>query len=62
VTIESKTNFLKPARVGVQLIGEAVPVHRGRRIMVWQTTITTSDGTLVAMTVQTQLVLREATE
>jgi acyl-coenzyme A thioesterase PaaI-like protein len=48
--------------VGVQLIGEAVPVHRGRRIMVWQTTITTSDGTLVAMTVQTQLVVREATE
>lgn len=58
VTIESKTNFLRPAPLGTCLVGEASPVHRGHRMMVWQTRMTTDDGRLVAMTTQTQLVLR----
>src|ERR1700694_536171 len=29
-TIESKTNFVAPAPVGTRVIGEAIPVHRGR--------------------------------
>ncbi len=57
VTIESKTNFLAAARVSARLIGEATPVHRGRTTMVWQTRVTTDDGTLVAQTIQTQLVI-----
>lgn len=57
VTIESKTNFLGPALVGTLVIGEALPVHLGRRTMVWQTRITTTDGKLVSLTIQTQLVL-----
>ena len=56
-TIESKTNFLGPAPQGVRLTGEATPIHRGRRTMVWQTRITTQEGKLVALTIQTQLVL-----
>ena len=56
VTIESKTNFVGPAPLGARLIGEATPVHLGRRTMVWQTRITTQDGKLVALTTQTQLV------
>src|SRR6516225_7222671 len=32
-TIESKTNFVAPAPVGTRVIGEATPVHRGRRTM-----------------------------
>src|SRR5215467_14375690 len=57
VTIESKTNFLGPAPLGARLIGEALPIHIGRRTMVWQTRITTAEGKPVALTTQTQLVL-----
>lgn len=56
-TIESKTNFVAPAPVGTQVTGEATPVHRGRRTMVWQTRVTSEDGRLIALTTQTQLVL-----
>jgi 1,4-dihydroxy-2-naphthoyl-CoA hydrolase len=56
-TIESKTNFLAPAPAGSKILGEATPVHRGRRTMVWQTRITTETGRLVALVTQTQLVL-----
>ena len=55
-TIESKTNFLRAASVGTRLIGEATPVHLGRRTMVWQTRVTSGDGKLVALVSQTQLV------
>jgi 1,4-dihydroxy-2-naphthoyl-CoA hydrolase len=57
-TIESKTNFIAGASVGATLIGEATPVHRGRRTQVWQTRITLEgDGALVAQVTQTQIVL-----
>ena len=56
-TIESKTNFLAAAPAGARIVGEATPVHRGRTTMVWQTRISTDAGRLVALVVQTQLVL-----
>jgi uncharacterized protein (TIGR00369 family) len=56
-TIESKTNFLAPAPLGTRLVGEATPVHRGKRTMVWQTRIATAEGRLVALVTQTQLIL-----
>ena len=56
-TVESKTNFVAPAPVGTRVVGETTPVHRGRRTMIWQTRISTSDGRLVALVTQTQLVL-----
>ncbi|HEY1299408.1 MAG TPA: PaaI family thioesterase [Stellaceae bacterium] len=56
-TIESKTNFLASAPAGTEIIGEATPVHRGRRTMVWQTRISTAEGRLLALVTQTQLVL-----
>ena len=56
-TIESKTNFIGPARLGAVLTGESTPVHRGRRTMVWQTRITTAERKLVALVTQTQMVL-----
>jgi uncharacterized protein (TIGR00369 family) len=56
-TIESKTNFVAPAPIDTQVIGEATPVHRGRRTMVWQIRVTNEDGRLIALTTQTQLVL-----
>jgi 1,4-dihydroxy-2-naphthoyl-CoA hydrolase len=58
VTIESKTNFVGSAPLGARLTATAVPVHLGHRTMVWQTRITTQEGRIVAVTTQTQLVLR----
>lgn len=56
-TIESKANFISAAAVGSIVLGEATPIHRGRRTMVWQTRITHPDGRLVALVTQTQLIL-----
>jgi len=56
-TIESKTNFIAPAPAGTRIIGEATPIHRGRRTMIWQTRVSTPEGRLVALVTQTQLVL-----
>jgi uncharacterized protein (TIGR00369 family) len=55
-TIESKTNFLAAGR-GAFLVGEATPLHVGRRTMVWQTTIRDAEDRRVAVITQTQLVL-----
>ena len=56
-TIESKTNFVTPAPVGTTVVGEATPVHRGRRTMIWQTRVLGPEGRLLALVTQTQLVL-----
>ena len=56
-TIESKTNFVAPAAVGTRIVGEATPIHRGRRTMIWQTRVSGQGGRLVALVTQTQLVL-----
>jgi uncharacterized protein (TIGR00369 family) len=56
-TIESKTNFMGAARVGTPVTAESVPLHRGRTTQVWQTTIRSQDGKLVAVVTQTQMVL-----
>ena len=56
-TIESKTNFVRAAAVRSRVVGETTPLHRGGRTMVWQTRVTTSEGKLVAIVMQTQLVL-----
>jgi 1,4-dihydroxy-2-naphthoyl-CoA hydrolase len=56
-TIESKTNFVAPAVVGTRIVGEATPIHRGRRTMIWQTRVSGPGDRLVALVTQTQLVL-----
>jgi 1,4-dihydroxy-2-naphthoyl-CoA hydrolase len=55
-TLESKTNFFAGGRAGV-VRAEATPLHRGGRTMVWQTRVTDESGKLLALTVQTQIVL-----
>ncbi len=59
-TRESKTNFIAAGPTGMVLTGEAVPVHKGRTTMIWQTRITRPDGKLVAIVTQTQLVMPAA--
>ena len=56
-TLESKTNFLAAAPIGVTLTGEATPLHRGRRTQIWETAIRDESGRLIAKVTQTQMVL-----
>ena len=56
-TIESKTNFIGGAAAGTRVVGESVPVHKGRTTVVCQTTIRSEAGKLVALVTQTQLVI-----
>lgn len=56
-TIESKTNFIRPIRIGDICHGRCIPLHKGRTTMIWQTTITRQDGKVAAIIVQTQMVM-----
>jgi 1,4-dihydroxy-2-naphthoyl-CoA hydrolase len=56
-TLESKTNFLAPAPTGTRIFCECLPLHRGKRTMVWQTNIRNAQGKMVAQVTQTQMVL-----
>ena len=57
-TIESKTNFVSSAPVGSIVTAEATPIHRGRKTMIWQSRLTIDQDRLVALVIQTQMVLR----
>jgi len=56
-TLESKTNFFSSAKEGSVVLGEATPLHIGRRTSVWQTRLSREDGKLIALVTQTQMVL-----
>ena len=56
-TLESKTNFIGGAPLGSRVVGESVPVHKGRTTVVCQTTVRNEAGKLVALVTQTQLVI-----
>ena len=56
-TIESKTNFLRAMPVGTRVIGECIPLHRGKTTMVWQTLVKSENGNLCAVVIQTQMAL-----
>src|SRR5215469_8927964 len=56
-TIESKTNFFSPAPLSSKVLAECLPLHRGRRTMVWQTRVTGENGKLLGIVTQTQMVL-----
>ncbi len=56
-TIESNTNFMRGVREG-EVTARAEPIHVGGRTIVVQTRLHDDRGTLVALTTQTQAVLR----
>jgi uncharacterized protein (TIGR00369 family) len=56
-TLESKTNFFRPAAAGTEVTGRCTPLHKGKRTMTWQTKVTSSEGKLIAVVTQTQMVL-----
>jgi uncharacterized protein (TIGR00369 family) len=57
-TLESKTNFLGSAKLGETITGETTPLHVGRRSSVWQTRLTNAEGRLLALVIQTQMVIQ----
>jgi uncharacterized protein (TIGR00369 family) len=56
-TTDSSTKFIGAAKVGTTVVGESIPLHRGRTTQVWQTSIRTMEGKLCAVVTQTQLIL-----
>ena len=58
-TLESKTNFLGAAPTGTRVLFESLPLHKGRRTMIWQTSMRNAAGKLLAQITQTQMVLGE---
>ncbi len=56
-TTDSSTKFIGGAKVGTTVVGESIPLHRGRTTQVWQTSIRTLEGKLCAVVTQTQLIL-----
>lgn len=56
-TIESKTNFLRPIRIGDTAHARSILLHRGRSTVIVQTTITRDDGKIAAIVTQTQMIM-----
>ena len=56
-TLESKTNFLRPLRIGTKVTGSCEVVHCGRKTMVIKITLFREDNKIAAITNQTQLTM-----
>lgn len=56
-TMESKTNFFGPGVEGTTITAESIPLHRGGRTQVWETTLRNASGKMIAKVTQTQMVL-----
>ncbi|MEO1986452.1 MAG: PaaI family thioesterase [Martelella sp.] len=54
-TIEAKTNFIRPVKLGDRLTARCEPVHAGRTTAVLQVTMTRGDGKVVGVATQTHL-------
>lgn len=54
-TIESKTNFIRPLMEGDLVKAVAIPLHRGRKTQIWQTTLYAPNGKVAAIVTQTQM-------
>jgi 1,4-dihydroxy-2-naphthoyl-CoA hydrolase len=54
-TVESKTNFLRPAKIGTKVIATSRLVNKSRNLMLWQTEVRDPDGRLMALVSQSQM-------
>ena len=57
-TIESKTNFFRPIKVGDKITAQCDILKKGKKIVVLQTTIFRTDKKIAAIVTQTQLLLK----
>lgn len=53
ITVESKTNFIRPVALDDTVTATCVPIHIGRSTAVIQITLTRGDGKAVGLTTQT---------
>jgi 1,4-dihydroxy-2-naphthoyl-CoA hydrolase len=49
VGVEINANHIKAMRKGTSVVGTACPIHRGRKIQVWETKIHTPEDKLVCI-------------
>jgi uncharacterized protein (TIGR00369 family) len=56
-TVESKTNFLRPAKIGTTVTATSRLVHKGRTLVLWQTEVRDPGGSLLALVSQSQMVI-----
>ena len=57
-TIESKTNFFRPIRIGDRIKAQCDVLKQGKKISVLQTTILRPDKKIAAIVTQTQMILK----
>ena len=57
-TIESKTNFFRPIKIGENIQARCEFLKKGKKIVVLQTTILREDAKVAAIVVQTQIILK----
>ena len=57
-TIESKTNFFRPIKIGEKIVAECEILKNGQKIVVLQTTIFRSDQKVAAVVTQSQMKLK----
>lgn len=56
-TVESKTNFLRPAPIGEKVTATSRIVNKGRTLMLWTTELRDTRDRLIAIVTQSQIVL-----
>lgn len=56
-TVESKTNFLRAARLGETVTATSRLLNKGRTLTLWQTEIRNAEGKLIALVTQSQIIL-----
>lgn len=56
-TVESKTNFLRPAPLGEKVTATSRMVNKGRTLMLWTTELRDTRDRLIAVVTQSQIVL-----
>ncbi len=59
-TVESKTNFLRAAKLGATVTATSSLVNKGRTLMLWQTEVRDERDKLIAVVSQSQIVMRPA--
>jgi 1,4-dihydroxy-2-naphthoyl-CoA hydrolase len=56
-TVESKTNFVRAARLGDTVSAVSRLLNKGRTLMLWQTEVRDGEARLVALVTQSQIIL-----
>jgi uncharacterized protein (TIGR00369 family) len=56
VTVEIKVNFIGAVRAG-RVAVEAIPLHRGRSTMIWESRVRDGEGRIVAAGLSTHMTL-----